>query len=70
MNTRLCKGDVEMKKLIDRGVRLISELTGKDYETSCILLFEAIEKVETIRQRGEEAPSPVAMVVNEIGLKE
>ena len=54
------------KKLIDRGVRLISALTGKDYEPSCILLFEAIEKVDQLQKQGKEAPSPVAMAVKDL----
>lgn len=57
------------KKLIDRGVRLISTLTGKSYEQSCILLFEAMEKVEALQKQGKEAPSPVAMVVKDMALK-
>jgi N-acetylmuramic acid 6-phosphate etherase len=54
------------KKLIDRGVRLISSLTEKEYEPSCILLFEAIDKVDSLQKQGKEAPSPVAMVVKEL----
>jgi len=57
------------KKLIDRGVRLISTLTSQSYEQSCILLFEAIEKVDALQKQGKEAPSPVAMVVKDIGFE-
>lgn len=57
------------KKLIDRGTRLIRELTGKSYERSCLLLFQAMEGVEKLREQGRPVPSPVALVVEEYGTK-
>jgi len=57
------------KKLIDRGTRLICELTSKSYEQSCLLLFEAMERVEKLREKGQPVPSPVALVVEEHGPK-
>ncbi len=57
------------KKLIDRGTRLIRELTGKSYEQSCLLLFQSMERVEKLREQGQPVPSPVALVVEEHGTK-
>jgi N-acetylmuramic acid 6-phosphate etherase len=54
------------KKLIDRGTRLISQVTGCSYEHACEILHQAIEDVASIAQRGEEAPSPVALAIERI----
>lgn len=50
--------DVSNKKLIDRGVRLIAELTGCDYSEACIELFRSIEELQSFPP-GEDKPSPV-----------
>ena len=57
------------KKLIDRGSRLISQLTGCSYEDACIELHKTLEEVELRLQKAEEAPSPVALAIEHIGLK-
>ncbi|MDY0354502.1 MAG: hypothetical protein RBR19_01395 [Sedimentisphaerales bacterium] len=54
------------KKLIDRGTRLISQVTGCRYEHACEILHKTIEDVASIAQRGEEAPSPVALAIERI----
>ncbi len=54
------------KKLIDRGTRLISQVTGCPYERACQVLHQTIEEVASISQRGEEAPSPVALAIERI----
>lgn len=54
------------KKLIDRGTRLISQVTGCRYEHACEVLHQTIEDVTSIAQRGEEAPSPVALAIERI----
>ena len=54
------------KKLIDRGSRLISELTGCAYEQACIALFEAMDEIESRKSRAEEVPSPVALAIESI----
>lgn len=54
------------KKLIDRGTRLISQVTGCRYEHACEVLHQTIEDVASIAQRGEEAPSPVALAIDRI----
>ena len=57
------------KKLIDRGSRLISQLTGCSYEQACIELHKTLEEVELRLQKAEEVPSPVALAIEHIGLK-
>ena len=56
--------DTTNKKLIDRAVRLISELGQLDYKTACEMLFEAKE----IQQQTPEADreSPVQMVLKKL----
>ena len=54
------------KKLIDRGCRLITQVTACTYEQACIRLFQAIEKVDAMRSQGKEVPSPVAMAIEDI----
>ena len=56
--------DTTNKKLIDRAVRLISELGQLDYQTACEMLFEAKE----IQQQTPEADreSPVQMVLKKL----
>jgi N-acetylmuramic acid 6-phosphate etherase len=55
------------KKLIDRGSRLISQLTGCSYEQACIELHKTMEEVESRSQQAEEVPSPVALAIERIG---
>ncbi len=57
------------KKLIDRGTRLIAELTGLSYEEACLRLHETIEEVAPREQHTKDAPSPVALAIERIGLK-
>jgi len=54
------------KKLIDRGTRLIAQVTGCSYDRACEVLHQTIEDVASIAQRGEEAPSPVALAIERI----
>ncbi len=55
------------KKLIDRGTRLIADLTGVSYPVACRRLFEAIEAVEAMRAKGEHSVSPVEWVIRRQG---
>jgi N-acetylmuramic acid 6-phosphate etherase len=57
------------KKLIDRGSRLIAQLTGCSYDQACIELHKTLEEVELRSQKDEEVPSPVALAMEHIGLK-
>lgn len=53
---------VTNKKLIDRGIRIISMTTGASYEDACMSLFAAME--EPIKESGDGGlRSPVAHVV-------
>ncbi|MBR7104240.1 MAG: sugar phosphate isomerase [Lentisphaeria bacterium] len=56
--------DTTNKKLIDRAVRLISQLGGLDYRTACEMLFEARERQQSLPERERE--SPVQMVLKTI----
>ena len=58
--------DTTNKKLIDRAVRLISELGKMDYKTACELLFEA--KEEQLKLPLPQRESPVQMVLKKIGI--
>jgi N-acetylmuramic acid 6-phosphate etherase len=51
------------KKLIDRATRLVSELSGVDYNTACYALFETIEELAQTVKPGQERPSPVALTI-------
>ncbi|HAH87018.1 MAG TPA: sugar phosphate isomerase [Armatimonadetes bacterium] len=50
--------DISNKKLLDRGVRLISELCGLPYTHACTELFKSIDELASTPP-GEERPSPV-----------
>ena len=54
------------KKLVDRGCRLITQVTDCTYEQACIRLFHAIEQVDALRSQGKEVPSPVAMAIEAV----
>lgn len=58
--------NVSNKKLLDRGIRLISELGGIPYEESCLAIFAAIEEVSRDTAPGETAPSIVQYVLNNL----
>lgn len=51
------------KKLIDRGTRLIAELTGTGYDEACYLLHETMEEVGPRQRATNDAPSPVALAI-------
>ena len=54
------------KKLIDRGTRLVCQVTGSDYDRACEVLHQAMEDVAERAKRGEEVPSPVALAIERI----
>ena len=56
------------KKLIDRGTRLIAELAGLSYEEACLRLHETMEEVEPRQRLTKDAPSPVALALERLGL--
>jgi N-acetylmuramic acid 6-phosphate etherase len=53
-------------KLIDRGARLIAQLTGCSYERACIELHLALEQVELMSQQHREPPSPAVLAIEKI----
>ena len=57
------------KKLIDRGTRLITQITGANYDDACLELHQAMEEVHQRSDQFEEVPSPVALAIERIGLK-
>jgi len=59
--------DVTNKKLMDRGIRLISEIGGLDYRESCIRLFEAVEELESSHIASREKVSAVQFVLKKLG---
>lgn len=56
------------KKLIDRGTRLIADLGGVSYEEACHRLHEALEEVEPRHRLTRDAPSPVALALERMGV--
>ena len=52
------------KKLMDRGIRLISEIGGLDYGESCRRLFAAVEELAASPAPAKEKPSAVQHVLN------
>ena len=57
------------KKLIDRGCRLIVQVTDCTYEQACVRLFQAIEQVDALRSQGKEVDSPVSMAISDFNLE-
>ena len=54
------------KKLIDRGTRLISCLSGLDYGSACFALHQTMAELEDWPKDGGEKPSPVALTIERI----
>ncbi|MDD5728977.1 MAG: hypothetical protein PHV59_10475 [Victivallales bacterium] len=54
---------VSNKKLIDRGIRLISELCELSYRDACYALHESIEELAAKDFTGAEQPSPVQYTI-------
>lgn len=55
--------DATNKKLIDRSVRLVSEIAKVDYKTACVTLFEALEEMENWPLDRKKTISPAAYAV-------
>jgi hypothetical protein len=58
--------DPTNKKLIDRGIRLVAELSGVDYRTACYALYETLEELSRTVRPGEERPSPVSLTISRL----
>lgn len=61
--------DATNKKLIDRSVRLVSEIAKVDYKTACVTLFEALEEMETWSLDRKKTISPAAYAVELLNQK-
>ena len=57
------------KKLIDRCIRLISELDEISYEDACFALHQSIVELEQTDFTGKEEPSPVQYTLNKLAKK-
>lgn len=57
------------KKLIDRGTRLVAELTGLDYGTACLELHRTIAQQRANSRPGQARVSPVAETLRRLGRK-
>jgi N-acetylmuramic acid 6-phosphate etherase len=58
------------KKLIDRSTRLVSQLTGVDYDAACHAVFEAMQSIAADYSPDQERPSPAALAIERIGVKQ
>lgn len=61
--------DISNKKLVDRAIRLISELGKLPYEEACYALFDAVEAMAREDWSNREKPSPVQYTLARIGRK-
>jgi N-acetylmuramic acid 6-phosphate etherase len=77
--TMVCMGKVKSnwmsfvsmsnKKLIDRCIRLISELAQITYKEACFALHQSIVELEQTDFTGKEVPSPVQYTLNKFKFK-
>lgn len=58
--------EVSNKKLKDRGIRLIAELTDRSYEEACYELHESLAELQQTTETQNERPSPVQYTINKI----
>ena len=58
--------DASNKKLIDRSVRLVSELAGVDYRTACIEIFKTMEEMKSWPETRRKVISPAAYAIEQI----
>ena len=62
----MSKVETTNKKLIDRGTRLVAHLAAVDYDTACYALHEAMDAVAERDRTTKDAPSPVAVAVENL----
>ena len=58
--------DATNKKLIDRSIRIISELANIDYKTACDALFETIDETASWTESKRKTVSPVAYTIERL----
>lgn len=61
--------DATNKKLIDRSVRLVSEIAKVDYRTACVAIFEALDEMESWPLDRKKTISPAAYAVEKLAKK-
>ena len=58
--------DATNKKLIDRSIRIVSELAGIDYESASYALFETIDAMASWSETQRKTVSPVAYTIERL----
>lgn len=58
--------DATNKKLIDRSIRIVSELVGIDYEAACYALFETIDETASWSESKRKTVSSVAHTIDRL----
>jgi N-acetylmuramic acid 6-phosphate etherase len=58
--------DASNKKLIDRSIRLVSELAAVDYKTACHALFETLDEMTAWPESRRKTVSPAAHTVKRL----
>ncbi|MCL2744244.1 MAG: hypothetical protein FWE67_10360 [Planctomycetaceae bacterium] len=58
--------DASNKKLIDRSIRLVSELANVDYKTACYALFESLDELSKLPEGSRKTISPAAYTVKKL----
>ncbi len=58
--------DVTNKKLLDRGIRLLTEIGKMSYEDAAMMLFESIDEVAATTPPGQAKPSAVQHALNKL----
>ncbi|MCF8335322.1 MAG: hypothetical protein K9H65_01850 [Bacteroidales bacterium] len=58
--------NISNKKLMDRGIRLISEISGISYKDACYALHETLEEFEDLNQAEKKSTSPVQYTIQKL----
>ncbi|MDR2706990.1 MAG: hypothetical protein LBC02_14545 [Planctomycetaceae bacterium] len=58
--------DATNKKLIDRSIRLVAELTGLSYNVSCLAIFKTLHEINSWSEERRKTVSPVAYTIEQI----
>jgi len=61
--------DASNKKLIDRSIRLVSELTNVDYRTAAVALFESLDEMRSWPESRRKTISPAAWTIQRLQKK-
>jgi N-acetylmuramic acid 6-phosphate etherase len=58
--------DATNKKLIDRSIRLVAELTDIDYNSACLAVFKTLHEMSSWSEDRRKTISPVAYTIEQI----